>query len=230
MPSAKPKVVRSSLAKAPTGIQGLDEVTGGGLPKGRVTLVCGSAGCGKSLLAMEFLVHGAVRYGEPGVCMDFEETEEKLTANVASLGFDLRALARRKKLLVDFVDIERNQIAESGEYNLEALFIRLAYAVKAIRAKRVVLDSIEALFSGLTDSTILRAELRRLFHRLEDHKLTAVVTGEAGEHTLTRHGLEEYIADCVISLDHRVLEQISTRRLRIVKYRALPTAPMSIRS
>ena len=219
MPRARPKVVRLSLAKAPTGIQGLDEVTGGGLPKGRVTLVCGSAGCGKSLLAMEFLVHGAVQYGEPGVCMDFEETEEKLRANVASLGFDLRALAKHKKLLVDFVSIERNEIAETGEYNLDGLFIRLAHAVKAIKAKRVVLDSIEALFAGLTDSTMLRAELRRLFHWLEDHKLTAVVTGEAGEHTLTRHGLEEYIADCVIALDHRVTEQISTRRLRVIKYR-----------
>jgi circadian clock protein KaiC len=219
MPRTRPKVTRPSLAKAPTGIQGLDEVTGGGLPKGRVTLVCGSAGCGKSLLAMEFLVHGAVRYGEPGVCMDFEETKQKLTVNVASLGFDLSALAKRKKLLVDFVSVERNQITETGEYNLEGLFIRLAHAVKAIKAKRIVLDSVEALFSGLTDSTMLRAELRRLFHWLEDHKLTAVVTGEAGEHTLTRHGLEEYIADCVISLDHRVTEQISTRRLRVVKYR-----------
>jgi circadian clock protein KaiC len=219
MPGARPKVVRSPLAKAPTGIQGFDEVTGGGLPKGRVTLVCGSAGCGKSLFAMEFLVHGAVQYGEPGVCMDFEETEAKLKANVASLGFDLRELAKRKKLLVDFVSVERNQIAETGEYNLDGLFIRLAHAVKAIKAKRVVLDSIEALFSGLVDSTILRAELRRLFHWLEEHKLTAVVTGEAGEHALTRHGLEEYIADCVIALDHRVTEQISTRRLRVVKYR-----------
>jgi circadian clock protein KaiC len=219
MPRAKPRVVRPSLAKVPTGIQGLDEVTGGGLPKGRVTLLCGSAGCGKSLLAMEFLVRGAVQYGEPGVCMDFEETEKKLAANVASLGFDLRELTKRKKLLVDYVAVERHQIAETGEYNLEGLFIRLAHAVKAIKAKRVVLDSIEALFSGLADSTILRAELRRLFHWLEDHKLTAVVTGEAGEHTLTRHGLEEYIADCVIALDHRVTEQISTRRLRIVKYR-----------
>jgi circadian clock protein KaiC len=219
MPRAKRKSAHSSLAKAPTGIQGLDEVTGGGLPKGRVTLVCGSAGCGKSLLAMEFLVHGAVLHGEPGVCMDFEETEKKLAANVASLGFDLRDLARRKKLLVDFVVVERNEIAESGEYNLDGLFIRLEHAVKTINAKRVVLDSIEALFSGLTDSTILRAELRRLFHWLEDHKLTAIVTGEAGEHTLTRHGLEEYIADCVIALDHRVTEQISTRRLRVVKYR-----------
>jgi circadian clock protein KaiC len=215
----KPKVVRPSLAKAPTGIYGLDEVTEGGLPKGRVTLVCGSAGCGKSLFAMEFLVHGAVRYGEAGVCMDFDETEEKLRANVASLGFDLRALTKRKKLLVDYVSVERKQIAETGEYNLEGLFIRLAHAVKTIKAKRVVLDSIEALFSGLTDSTILRGELRRLFQWLEDHEVTAVVTGEAGQHTLTRHGLEEYIADCVISLDHRVTEQISTRRLRVVKYR-----------
>jgi circadian clock protein KaiC len=219
MPRTKSKAIRPSLAKAPTGIQGLDEVTGGGLPKGRVTLLCGSAGCGKSLLAMEFLVHGAVRYGEPGVCMDFEETEEKLAANVASLGFDLRELSTSKKLLVDYVSVERHEIAETGEYNLEGLFIRLGHAVKAIKAKRVVLDSIEALFSGLRDETVLRSELRRLFQWLEEHKLTAVVTGEAGEHTLTRHGLEEYIADCVIALDHRVTEQISTRRLRIVKYR-----------
>jgi circadian clock protein KaiC len=219
MPGARPKIVRTSLAKAPTGIQGFDEVTGGGVPKGRVTLICGSAGCGKSLFAMEFLVHGAVQYGEPGVCMDFEENEAKLRANVASLGFDLRELTKRKELLVDFVSVERNQIAETGEYNLDGLFIRLAHAVKAIKAKRVVLDSIEALFSGLVDSTILRTELRRLFRWLEERKLTAVVTGEAGEQTLTRHGLEEYIADCVIALDHRVTEQISTRRLRVVKYR-----------
>jgi circadian clock protein KaiC len=219
MPHAKAKVVRTSLAKTPTGIQGLDEVTGGGLPKGRVTLVCGKAGCGKSLLAMEFLVHGAVKYGEPGVCMDFEETEEKLTANVASLGFDLRELRKRKKLLVDYVSIERNQIAETGEYNLDGLFIRLAQAVKTTKAKRVVLDSVEALFTGIADSAILRSELSRLFRWLEDHKVTAIVTGEAGIDSLTRHGLEEYIADCVISLDHRVTEQISTRRLRIVKYR-----------
>ena len=216
---AKPKVGRTSLAKTPTGIQGLDEITGGGLPKGRVTLVCGKAGCGKSLLAMEFLMHGAVQYGEPGVCMDFEETEEKLTANVASLGFDLRELSKRKKLLVDYVSIERNQIAETGEYNLDGLFIRLAHAVKAIKAKRVVLDSVEALFSGIEDVSILRSELSRLFRWLEEQNLTAIVTGEAGTDTLTRHGLEEYVADCVISLDHRVTDQISTRRLRIVKYR-----------
>ena len=144
--NSKAKVARTQLAKARTGIQGLDEVTGGGLPRGRVTLVCGRAGCGKSLLAMEFLVHGAVKYGEPGVCMDFEESEEKLTANVSSLGFDLRDLGEQKKLLVDYVSIERNEIAETGEYNLDGLFIRLAHAVKAIKAKRVVLDSVEALF------------------------------------------------------------------------------------
>ncbi len=201
MPQAKPKpkAARPSLAKSPTGIQGLDELTGGGLPKGRVSLVCGKAGCGKSLLAMEFLVHGAVRYGEPGVCMNFEETEEKLTANVASLGFDLRDLAKRKKLLVDYVSIERNQIAEAGEYNLDGLFVRLAHAVKAIKAKRVVLDSVEALFAGVGDSAILRSELRRLFRWLEDHKLTAIVTGEAGD----RHadpsragGIHRRLRDC----------------------------------
>ncbi len=221
MPRSKPtrKVAHSSLVKAPTGIQGLDEVTGGGLPKGRVSLVCGNAGCGKSLLAMEFLVHGALRYGEPGVCMNFEETEKKLTANVASLGFDLPAMIRQKKLLIDYVFIERNRIAEAGEYNLDGLFIRLAHAVKTIKAKRVVLDSVQALFAGVADSAVLRSELQRLFRWLEDQKLTAIVTGEAGVHTLTRHNLEEYIADCVIALDHRVTEQISTRRLRIVKYR-----------
>jgi circadian clock protein KaiC len=221
MPSAKakPRTARTSLAKTPTGIQGLDEVTGGGLPRGRVSLVCGNAGCGKTLLAMEFLVHGALRYGEPGVCMNFEETEQKLTANVASLGFDLRELSKRKILLIDYVTIERNQIAEAGEYNLDGLFIRLAHAVKTIKAKRVVLDSVQALFAGIGDSVILRSELQRLFRWLEDQKLTAIVTAEAGIQTLTRHGLEEYIADCVIALDHRVTEQVSTRRLRIVKYR-----------
>jgi circadian clock protein KaiC len=196
------------LAKSPTGIQGLDELTGGGLPKGRVSLVCGKAGCGKSLLAMEFLVHGAVKYGEPGVCMNFEETEEKLTANVASLGFDLRDLTRRKKLFLDYVFIERSQITEAGEYNLDGLFVRLAHAVKTVKAKRVVLDSVQALFAGVADSAILRSELQRLFRWLDENNLTAIVTGEAGIDTLTRHGLEEYIADCVIALDHRVTEQI----------------------
>ena len=213
------KVQRQKLAKAPTGIQGLDEIAGGGLPKGRVSLVCGKAGCGKSLLAMQFLVNGAVQYGEPGVCMNFEETEKKLTENVASLGFDLSDLKRRRKLLIDYVFIERSQITESGEYNLDGLFIRLEQAVKATRAKRVVLDSVQALFAGISNTAMLRSELQRLFRWLEERKLTAIVTAEAGIHTLTQHGLEEYIADCVIALDHRVTEQISTRRLRFVKYR-----------
>ncbi len=216
---ANRQLARRSLPKTPTGIEGLDEVTGGGVPKGRTTLVCGSAGCGKTLLAMEFLVHGALQYGEPGVCLEFEEAEEKLTANVRSLGFDLPDLVKRGKLLVDHIRIERNEIEETGEYNLDGLFIRLGHAVDTVKAKRVVLDSVESLFSGLKDDGVLRAELRRLFRWLDDHKLTAIVTGERGNGTLTRHGLEEYLADCVILLDHRVNEQISTRRLRIVKYR-----------
>jgi circadian clock protein KaiC len=216
---AKKKIARALLPKTPTGIEGLDEVTGGGLPKGRTTLVCGSAGCGKTLLSMEFLVHGAIRYGEPGVCLEFEEAEEKLTANVRSLGFDLNDLAKRGKLLVDQIRIERNEIEETGEYNLDGLFVRLADAVDTIKAKRVVLDSIESLFAGLKNEAVLRSELLRLFRWLDDRKLTAIVTGERGDGMLTRHGLEEYIADCVILLDHRVNEQISTRRLRIVKDR-----------
>ncbi len=208
-----------ALPKAPTGIHGFDEITGGGLPKGRTTLVVGSPGCGKTLLSTQFLVNGAVKYGEAGVCLQFEETAEKLAANVASLGLDLNELIRRRKLLVDFIRIERNEIEETGEYNLDGLFIRLAHAVQSIQAKRVVMDGIETLFAGLSDEAVLRSELRRLFHWLDEHDLTAVVTGERGDRTLTRHGLEEYIADCVILMDHRVTDQISTRRLRIVKYR-----------
>ena len=208
-----------SLPKTPTGIQGLDEITFGGLPKGRPTLICGSAGCGKTLLSIEFLVHGATQFNEPGVLMAFEETEEDLRKNVASLGYDLKELSDRKKLVVDYVHIERSEIEETGEYDLEGLFVRLGYAIDSIGAKRVVLDTIESIFAGLPNPSILRAELRRLFRWLKDKGVTAIVTGERGDGTLTRQGLEEYVSDCVILLDHRTREQISTRRLQIIKYR-----------
>jgi len=211
--------VDRTLPKAPTGVQGLDEITLGGLPRGRPTLVCGSAGCGKTLLAMEFLVRGATEYGEPGVFMAFEESIEELAQNVRSLGFDLDKLVRQKKLVLDFVRVEKNEIEETGEYDLEGLFIRLNAAIDSIGAKRVVLDTIEALFSGLQNEGILRAELRRLFRWLKDKGVSAIITGERGDGTLTRRGLEEYVSDCVILLDHRVTDQVSTRRLRIVKYR-----------
>src|SRR3954465_4507242 len=207
------------LAKVTTGISGLDEITRGGLPRGRPTLVCGGAGCGKTLMAMEFLVRGAMDHGEPGVFMAFEETGDELTANVRSLGFDLEALTAQKKLLVDHVVFDGAQIEENGEYDLDGLFIRLGYAIDSIGAKRVVLDTLESLFSGLDNQGILRAELRRLFHWLKEKGVTAIITGERGEATLTRQGLEEYVSDCVIILDHRVIEQVSTRRLRIIKYR-----------
>ncbi len=210
---------RRSLPKAPTGIQGLDEITSGGLPRGRPTLICGGAGCGKTLLAMEFIVRGAMEYNEPGVFMAFEESAEELTQNVRSLGFDLDQLVKKKKLILDFVRVERSEIDETGDYDLEGLFIRLGSAIDAIGAKRVALDTIETLFSGLQNEGILRAELRRLFRWLKDKGVTAVITGERGEGALTRRGLEEYVSDCVILLDHRVSEQISSRRLRIVKYR-----------
>jgi len=207
------------LQKVRTGIAGLDEVTNGGLPKGRPTLVCGGAGSGKTLLGMEFLVRGATQYNEPGVFVSFEESAEELTKNVASLGFDLSRLIASKRLLVDYVHIERSEIEETGEYDLEGLFIRLGNAIDSIGAKRVVLDTIESLFAGLPNPSILRAELRRLFRWLKKKGMTAIITGERGENALTRHGLEEYVSDCVILLDHRVANQISTRRLRIVKYR-----------
>jgi circadian clock protein KaiC len=217
-PTHKPR--RSlSLPKAPTGIEGLDELTGGGLPKGRPTLLCGTAGCGKTLLAMEFLVCGAVESGEPGVFMAFEEDTEDMAKNFASVGCDLKALVAQKKLALEFVPIERSELEETGEYDLEGLFIRLGQAIDSIGAKRVVLDTIEALFSGLSNTGILRAELRRLFRWLKEKGVTAIITGEPGETSLTRYGLEEYVADCVILLDHRVDGQVATRRLRIVKYR-----------
>ncbi|RZI54861.1 MAG: circadian clock protein KaiC [Pseudomonas sp.] len=211
-----------SIAKAPTGVAGLDEITEGGLPAGRPTLICGSAGCGKTMLAAEFLVNGAVKFGEPGVFMMFEETGEELTENMRSLGFDLAKLQKQKKIALDFVRVERSEIEETGDYDLEGLFIRLGYAIDSIGAKRVVLDTIEALFSGVSNHAILRAELRRLFRWLKDKGVTAIITGERGDSSLTRYGLEEYVADCVILLDHRVIEQVSTRRLRVVKYRGSP--------
>jgi circadian clock protein KaiC len=217
--SGKNSQENRSLPKAPTGIQGLDEITGGGFPRGRPTLVCGSAGAGKTLLAMEFLIRGATKYNEPGVFMAFEETAPELTQNVRSLGFDLDELAEQKKLIIDYVRIERSEIDETGDYDLEGLFIRLAAAIDAVGAKRVVLDTIENLFAGLQNEGILRAELRRLFRWLKDRGVSAVITAERGEGALTRHGLEEYVSDCVILLDHRVTDQVSTRRLRIVKYR-----------
>lgn len=207
------------LGKAPTGIKGLDYITEGGLPLGRPTLLCGGTGCGKTLLAMEFLVRGATEFGEPGVFMSFEEKTEELTKNFASLGFDLNDLVGKNRLILDHVHIEKSEIEETGEYDLEGLFIRLGYSIDSIGAKRVVLDTIEALFSGLTNESILRAELRRLFRFLKDKGVTAIVTGEQGERTLTRHGLEEYVADCVILLSHNVSRQVATRRMRIIKYR-----------
>jgi circadian clock protein KaiC len=219
MAKEKTKLLRTGLQKVPTGIAGLDEITNGGLPKGRPTLVCGGAGSGKTLLGMEFLVRGATQFHEPGVFMSFEESAEELTKNVASLGFDLNRLTASKRLSVHYVHIERSEIEETGEYDLEGLFIRLGHAIDSIGAKRVVLDTIESLFAGLPNPSILRAELRRLFRWLKKKGMTAIITGERGDNALTRHGLEEYVSDCVILLDHRVANQISTRRLRVVKYR-----------
>jgi len=210
---------RKSLQKAPTGISGFDVITAGGLPAGRPTLVCGSAGCGKSLFAAEFLMRGAVEFDEPGVLMTFEETAADIEKNVASLGFDLPRLIAQKKIVIDHVRIDRSEIEENGEYDLEGLFIRLGHAIDTIGAKRVVLDTIEALFSGLNNQAVLRSEVRRLFAWLKDRGMTTVITGERGDGTLTRQGLEEYVSDCVILLDHRVSGQISTRRLRVIKYR-----------
>jgi circadian clock protein KaiC len=207
------------LPKAPTGIRGLDEITRGGLPKGRPTLVCGGPGSGKTLLAVTFLVNGALLYDEPGVLLTFEENADEIANDVASLGFDLAALIEAKKLAIDYVRVERSEIEETGEYDLEGLFVRLDYAIRSIGAKRVVLDTIESLFAGLANDGILRSELRRLFRWLKDQGVTAVITGERGDGLLTRQGLEEYVSDAVILLDHRVHDQVSTRRLRVVKYR-----------
>ena len=209
----------SPLSKAPTGILGLDDITGGGLPRGRPTLVCGDTGCGKTLLAMEFLIHGATRFDEPGIFMAFEEGRKELAENVASLGFDLDQLIRDRRLLVDRVEINRAALEASGAFDLEGLFIRIGHAIDAIGARRLVLDTIETLFAGLPNPMLVRAELHRLFSWLKDKGVTAVVTGERGEGRLTRQGLEEYVSDCVIALDHQVSSDVATRRLRVVKYR-----------
>ena len=215
----KTNVQKNQLLKCPTGIQGLDEITGGGLPIGRPTLVCGTAGCGKTLFGMEFLVRGVTQYSEPGVFMAFEETAEELTQNVASLGWDLEQLIAEEKLSIDYIHLEPHEIEETGEYNLDGLFIRLASAIASVHAKRVVLDTIEVLFAGLSNASIVRSELRRLFRWLKAKGVTAIITGERGDNTLTRHGLEEYVSDCVIRLDQRIQDEVSTRRLQIVKYR-----------
>lgn len=209
----------AGLTKCPTGIQGLDEITGGGLPQGRPTLVCGSAGCGKTVLAMEFLLRGALQYNEPGVFMSFEETSEDLAKNFSSFGFDLNDLIARKKLAIDYVRIERSEIKETGEFDLEGLFVRLGFAINSVKAKRVVLDTVEGLYGGFTNEAIIRAELRRLFRWLKEKGVTAIITGERGVKTLTRYGLEEYVADCVITLAHGSTNHVATRRMRIVKYR-----------
>jgi circadian clock protein KaiC len=218
--TARPSSARAILLpKCPTGIQGLDEITGGGLPLGRPTLVCGGAGCGKTLLAAEFLVRGAVQFHEPGVFMAFEETEAEINANVGSLGFDLAGLVRKRKIVIDYVHVERSELRETGDYDLEGLFVRLNHAIDSIGAKRVVLDTLEVLFASLPNEALVRAELRRLFRWLKDKGVTAVITAERGRESLTRHGLEEYVSDCVIMLDHRVYDQVATRHLRVVKYR-----------
>ncbi|MBK7378700.1 MAG: circadian clock protein KaiC [Ignavibacteriales bacterium] len=213
------KFKRRTLLKSPTSIQGFDEITSGGLPKGRPTLVCGGAGCGKTLFAMEFLVRGATVYNEPGVFISFEETEKELISNVASLGFDLANLKKHKKIWLEHINVERGEIEHNGEYDLKGLFVHIHNAIESIGAKRVVLDTIETLFSELPNPTMVRTELRRLFSWLKKKNVTTIVTGEKGEGTLTRQSLEEYVSDCVILLDHRVTDQSSIRRLRIIKYR-----------
>ena len=207
------------LPKAPTGIEGFDQITGGGLPKGRCSLVCGATGCGKTLFGLEFLVHGAVSFGEPGIFVAFEESAEELIANVGSLGVDLPDLIEAQKIAIDHVRVDRREALEAGEYDLEGLFLRIGYAVEAIGAKRIVLDTIEVLFSAFSNEALLRAEIQRLFRWLKDKNLTAVITAERGQGALTRQGLEEYVSDCVIVLDHRLENQVSTRRLRGIKYR-----------
>lgn len=207
------------IAKAPTGIAGLDEISAGGLPVGRTTLVCGGPGCGKTVLAMEFLVRGAQQFGEPGLFVSFEESPQNLVKNFGSFGFDLNALIENKKLKISHVDFSHGDIVETGAFSLDALLIRLEHGIKEIGAKRVVLDTMETIFSSLSDTEHLRNEIAKIFHWLRDREITAIVTGEKGKEELTRNGFEEYLSDCVLVLDHRLSEQISKRRLRILKYR-----------
>jgi circadian clock protein KaiC len=210
------------LEKAPSGIAGFDRLTNGGLPRGRTTLVCGGPGSGKTLFATQTLVRGAIDHGEPGVILAFEETAEDLAKNFASLGFDLEALIARKLLVIDYIAVDPSEIEETGHYDLQGLFVRLEAAVKSIGAKRVVIDTIETIFTGFSDETILRAELRRLFVWLKDRGLTVVLTAERGQGDLTRYGFEEYVSDCVILLEQSSINDVATRRLRVVKYRGTP--------
>ncbi len=218
-PKKKSALHRNQLHKCLTGIKGFDQITEGGIPKNRITLICGNTGCGKTLFGIDFLINGAANYNEPGIFMSFEETEDELYKDLASLNLDLQGLVSQKKILIEYVLLERRDIQEKGEFNLEGLFIRLEHAIDAIGAKRVVLDSIESLFAGVTDAGILRLEIKRLFRWLKEKHVTAIITGELGQGSYTRHGLEEYISDCIILLDNRVREQISTRRIRVIKYR-----------
>ena len=214
----KRALTHNQLDKCPTGIKGFDQITAGGLPKNRTTLVCGSAGSGKTLLGIDFLIKGAANYNEPGIFMSFEETEDELYKDVASLSLDLQGLVSQKKILLEHVLLERRDIQEL-DFNLEGMLIRLEHAIDAIGAKRVVIDSIESLFAGLADAGILRLEIKRLFRWLKNKRVTAIVTGEPGHDSYTRHGLEEYISDCIILLDNRVNEEMAIRRIRVIKYR-----------
>lgn len=213
------------ISKAATGISGFDEITLGGLPRGRPSLIAGGAGSGKTVFAMEFIIHGATRFNEPGIFVSFEENLSELKKNFASLGYDLDKLVEEKKIYLDHIFMDRNLLLETGEYDLDAMFFRLGYLIDSIGAKRIALDTIEVLFSGLTNHAVLRSELIRLFRWLKDRGVTAVVTGEKGEKSITRFGLEEYVADCVVYLDSRVSEQITTRRLRVIKYRGSVHGP-----
>ena len=216
---------RLVVLKVPTGIAGLDEMTDGGLPRSRTTLLFGGPGCGKTLMGVQFLVRGALDFAEPCFLIAFEESPLELAQNVSSLGWDLADLQARELLAIDHIRIADDEVLETGDWDLEGLFIRLGLAIDSVDAKRVVIDTVESLFGPLGNEVLLRAELRRLFRWLNDRGVTAIVTGERGEGMLTRHGLEEYVSDCVILLDHRVQDQISTRRLRVVKYRGSHHGP-----